>query len=133
MTIFDTFCLDEPLLESIQTALDEHEKELKFLLLALQIGGVGPWEQYDVADVYLTSTWCRVFEQKDGESFDLAKYYALIDSPIDQARVKAAREKLVLQPIGTKWNDTFTLAGKPVRSFALVSESTTIIGVDVIG
>lgn len=132
MPIFDAEFLDEPLLDNIYSALEEHQKELKFLLLALQIGGIGPWEQYDTIDVYLTKTWHRVFGISGDESICLDEYYDLIDDATERQRVRQSRENLASQAIGTKWSDTFTLAGKAVRSFAFVSESATVVGVDVV-
>lgn len=129
--LFDSDYPEEPILSKLSDAAEEVEKEFQFLNLVFHIGNIGAWEQLDEIELYVTKAWLRIFGQKCNAT-SLEDYLVLIDDPIDRDRVREARENLVFQAAGTKWNDEYSVCGKRIQSTAFVTTEQTVIGVDVI-
>lgn len=129
--LFDLEFPEEPILSRLNMAVEEIEKEFRFLKLVFQIGNIGPWEQFDEIELYLTKAWLRCFGQKE-DAVTLEDYLVLIDDPAERQRVREARENLPYQSVGTKWRNEFTICGRRVRSTAFVTSEQTVIGVDVV-
>jgi hypothetical protein len=129
--LFDSEFSTEPILSKLNEAAGEIEKEFQFLKLVFDIGNIGPWEQFDETDLYVTKAWLRIFGQRDNIT-TLQDYLELIDNESDRKRVREARENLVYQTIGTKWSDEFTIGDKRIQSTAFVTQEQTVIGVDVV-
>lgn len=128
--LLDSECFDEPLLTRLYDAAGEIEKELQFLKRVFHIGNIGPWEQFDEIELYLTRSWLHVFGQK-ANAITLGDYLALINDPVERQRVRESRETLPYQAVGTKWRDEFTICGKRILSTAFVTGEQSVIGVDV--
>ena len=112
-------------------AVKEMKSLHEFYESAFQIGGFGPWEQFDRDLLYVTPAWQRLFGLEDAPQ-TLDEYLDLIDAPDERKRVRAARENLQLRPFGHPWSDSFLLAGQVVRSISLTTKSGRLIGVDAI-
>jgi hypothetical protein len=126
--LFDSEFPAEPILVKLNEAAGEIEKEFQFLKLVFNIG---PWEQFDEIELYVTKAWLRVFGQKENVT-TLDDYLELIDNESDRERVREARENLAYQAIGTKWCDEFTICGQRIQSTAFVTQEQTVIGVDIV-
>ena len=63
--LFDSESPAEPILSKLNEAAGEIEKEFQFLKLVFDIGNIGPWEQFDEIELYVTKAWLRCFGQKE--------------------------------------------------------------------
>lgn len=96
---------------------------------AFLIGGFAPWEQLGHDLLFFPPVWCRLFGLEKPPVL-LEEYLELIDDAAERERVRTARPTFRSLPPDKHWSDTFTLAGRPVRSTCLAAKSGRLIGVD---
>ncbi len=94
---------------------------------------VGPWEQFSGEERFIcaSAAWLRMFGKSEDEVVVLENYIDLIDDPLEAQRILKARENLMLQSIGTRWRDTFSICGRKIHSIAFVAQNGHVFGADV--
>ena len=118
-------------LEAIIPAVRRGARESQRVHTILEAAGIGLWQQRS-NQLCLSGAWYHLFDIPVGEIFLLEDYLELIDDPADCQRVAKSRDKMPQEPWQTRWSDTFSLAGKKVRSKAIVWTHETVLGVDVL-
>ena len=117
--------------ETIIRGVRQGARESRRVHTILEAAGIGLWQQRS-NQLCLSGAWYHLFGIPVGEIFILDEYLELIDDPADCRRVAKSRGKLPQEPYQTRWSDTFSLAGKKVRSKAIVWTHETVLGVDVL-
>ncbi len=119
--------------EGLVESLDEIGREVQFLNLVLHTCQIGPWEQFSGEERFIcaSAAWLRMFGKSEEEIVILEDYIDLIDDPLEAQKILKARENLMLQSIGTRWKDTFSICGVKIYSAAFVAQNGHVFGADV--
>lgn len=123
--------IHEDLIARLYEAVGEIDEEHKFYNSAFLAGQIGPWEQFDDSLIYSTKAWSKVLGISPGPQ-SLYEYIQLIEDEKQREKVRKARLELITQNRGTRWSETFMIAGKKVKSSAFITKKGTLVGVDAI-
>ena len=118
-------------LEEIIRSVRHGAREMQRVHVILEAAGIGLWQQKSNM-LCLSGGWHRIFDVPVGGIFLLENYVALINNPEDRVRVGESRDALHQKPENTLWEDTFSLAGRMIRSVAIVTGCGTVLGADIL-